>query len=72
MIHELLCIGNRRVDEPDGEHEKEEDQKNEFPPPFFLQLAPCVITAVNVIPKEQYKGHECELHRNTGKAAITR
>ena len=70
MVHEFLCIGDRRVDKPDREHQKEEYQENEFPAPLFFQFDPRVITAIQVISKEQYKWHECELHREAGKATV--
>jgi hypothetical protein len=70
MIHELLCIGNSRVDEPDVKHEEEEDQKDEFPPPFFPEFGEGILAPVQVVDKKSGKRNERELHRKEKESAV--
>jgi len=59
MVHELLCVRDSRVDEPDIKYEEKTKKKKQFPSPFSLQLAK------GVLPPVEIKDCECNERDNT-------
>jgi hypothetical protein len=72
MIHELLGEGDRRIDKPHIQHDKEADKEEGFPMPRSFEFRDGIIAVVLVINDKQQKWEESELNRNLSKSAIPR